>query len=210
MSDRSILVLFAVLLFAILPITAVAQIGQPHPDHSGPLPLGLDRIAASPRNLHAPPGWQYSYVFVLRDEQGVPVGGFPAGMVELDFGECLQSSTRPLDLVPADGPSGGNGHVIWRTGLHFGGSDPCPVHVLVQGNPFHTIIAADPGGLRNPDLNGDGLVALVDLTIWQQAFVAAAGGGSNTPYLCDLAPPHDDVCGVNDLLWLQKHMGWLR
>ena len=59
------------------------------------------------------------------------------------------------------------------------------------------------GGLRSPDHNGDGLVALGDLSGWQQEFVAPAG--SQTFYLGDLAEEFDDLVALGDLSTFQKH-----
>jgi hypothetical protein len=69
--------------------------------------------------------------------------------------------------------------VRWQTALNFGGGDPCAVRVLVQNVVFKTL-AADQGlpgpsvdgGLRSVDENGDGLVALGDLSTFQQHFTA--------------------------------------
>jgi hypothetical protein len=185
--------------------SASAQPGVPDPNHCHPVNEGADRLGASPRNLTAPPDYRYRYVYALRNQYDQPVTGFPASLLTLDFSGCSGPSTRPLDQIPADGPSDSNGHVTWSIGLAFGGSDPCPVRVLVQWQPFHTIIAADPGGLRSPDENGDGIFAVNDLAIWQQAFVTLGSGGNASPYLCDCARPFDDLCTVVDLIWLQKH-----
>lgn len=189
-----------VLLAVCTPTSAGAQMGLPDVFLSGPLPGRLDRLGVSPRNLFVDPSVRYEYVFVLRDNHGMPIPGFPASQIVLDFSGCEHPSTRPLDEIPADHASNQNGEIVWRTNLSFGGADPCAVDVRVLNVLFHTIPAADPGGVRSPDLNGDGLIALVDLVQWAQCFVA---GGP--PGCCDLAMPFDDICSLEDLRWVQRH-----
>ena len=172
----------------------------PDMDPRGPLPGRLARLGVSPRNLFVDPSVRYEYVFVLRDNQGMPIPGFPASQMMLDFTGCERPSTRPLDQIPADAASNQNGEVVWRTNLHFGGADPCAVGVRVMNVLFHTIPPADPGGSRRPDADGDGLIALGDLVTWAECFV---GGGP--PWCCDLAMPFDDICSLEDLRWMQRH-----
>jgi len=176
--------------------TASAMAGQPDPANCS----GEERIGASPKNVCVGESARYVYVFTLRDNTNAPVEGFPASQVELDFGDCFEPSTRPTTEIPADGPSDVNGDIRWFVNLNFGGSDPCAVNVLVQNVVFQTIVADFPGGVRNPDENGDGNIALTDLSLFQQCFV---GGGP--PYCCDLAEPFDGLCSLTDLSIFQQH-----
>ena len=170
--------------------------GQPDPGQSS----GETRIGVSPKNLSVGPAATYQYFYTLRDNTGAPVAGFPASQVELRFTACTEQSTRPLNEIPADMDSNANGDMIWWTNLTFGGSDPCQVDVLVQNVVFFTIPPADPGGVRSPDENGDGQVALVDLSLWQQSFVA-----QTPPYRGDLSEPFDDAIALLDLSVWQQH-----
>jgi hypothetical protein len=194
----------AILPLALLLIagSAIAGLEIPDPDRCSPLDRELDRIGASPANLDVNPTYQYRYVYVLRDQYGNPISGFPASLVELDFSRCTEPSTRPLDRIPGDGPSNANGEMIWSVGLAFGGNDPCSIDVLAQGHVFHTIPGADPGGLRSTDITGDGVIALADLATWQSAFT---GSIPPTPCLCDVGQPFDDICSLYDLVFWQQH-----
>ncbi len=180
-------------------IVPVAFAGQPDPG----LCYGDEHVGVSPKNNSVPPSAQYVYAFFLLDGAGVPVAGFPASQVELDFSACNEPSTRPLNQIPADGDSGIGGRMEWRINLGFGGADPCHVDVLVFNQVFWTIegTSTEPcGGLRSPDVNGDGLVALADLSIWQQAFVT---GGP--PFAGDLAGNFDCLTALADLSVWQQH-----
>jgi hypothetical protein len=180
----------------LLSIAAMAIAGQPDPGTSS----GENRIGVSPKNLTAPPAAVYTYVYNLLDSSGTPVVGFPASQVELDFTACANPSTRPQNQIPADGDSDANGDVFWSVNLAFGGSDPCQVDVLVQNQVFFNIPPDPGGGVRSPDVNGDGSVAVNDLALWQQTFT-----GPQTPYIGDLAEPFDDQVAVNDLAVYQQH-----
>ncbi len=180
---------------AILSTAAIALAGQPDPGQSS----GENRIGVSPKNLTAPASFVYTYTFTLRDNTGAPVVNFPASQVELDFDDCFEPSTRPADEIQADGPSDLNGDVVWSTNLNFGGSDPCAVDVLVQNLVFATIPGDSPGGVRSPDVNGDGQVSLADLSLFQGAFVS---GGP--PYVGDLLLD-DDTPALGDLSLYQNH-----
>jgi hypothetical protein len=179
--------------------SALAVAGQPDPGNS----TGDERIGVSPKNLTVPPSFQHVYTYQLKDNTGAPVAGFPASQVELRFTQCTEPSSRPQNEIPADLDSDANGNVIWKDNLAFGGSDPCEVIVLVQNDEFFTVpgFATIPeGGLRSPDMTGDGLVALADLATWQQAFI-----GASPVYEGDIAAPYDDLVALSDLAWWQQH-----
>ena len=114
-----------------------------------------------------------------------------------------------MNLVSADENSNINGLVYWEVGLTFGGADPCQVLVRVQGDVFATVPghqglppAEIDGGVRSPDQNGDGLVALGDLSIFQQEFV---NNGQRLDYRGDLSRPCDGVTALADLSCFQIH-----
>ncbi len=186
----------AILLTMIATLTFA---GQPDPLQC----YGDERVGVSPKNLTCPPTAQYEYAYFLLDNTGTPVAGFPASQVELRFTACNNPSTRPLNEIPADADSDANGKIVWSVNLNWGGSDPCFVDILVQNTVFTTLPdeGTDPcGGLRGPDINGDGLVALADLSIWQQAFVA---GGP--PWQGDIAEEFDCLTALADLSVWQQH-----
>ena len=176
--------------------------GQPDPGQC----FGDLRCGVSPKNLCVAPAAQYVYEYFLLDNTGAPVAGFPASQVEMRFTACSNQSTRPQNEIPFDADSDVNGRVEFRVNANWGGGDPCAVEVLVQNTVFTTLEAYDPGppegcgGLRSPDENGDGLVALADLSIWQQAFVT---GGP--PYRGDLAENFDCLAALADLSVWQQH-----
>jgi hypothetical protein len=166
-------------------------------------------FCVSPKNVFVPPSCRCRFEGTLRDAQGVPIPNFPASQVVLDFSACGRPSTRPLDRIPADQNSNANGLVFWETALTFGGADPCQVLVRVQNAIFATIPGHQglpdleiDGGVRSPDENGDGLVALPDLATFQQEFVNA---GPRFDYRGDWAMPCDGRTTLGDLAWFQCH-----
>ncbi len=164
---------------------------------------GPERICVSPKNLTCPVEARYEYAFYLRDNTGAPVAGFPANQVELRFTACNAPSTRPANEIQADGDSDLNGRVVWSAGLNWGGADPCFVDVLVQNTLFATLLGYPTnvcGGLRSPDTNGDGLIALADLQCLQMAFVA---GGPL--WQGDITMPFDCLVSLADISQFQKH-----
>jgi hypothetical protein len=167
------------------------------------------QFCVSPKNICVPASCRCRFEGILRDAQGVPIPNFPASQVVLDFTACANPSTRPMDRIPADENSNANGLVYWEVGLHFGGSDPCEVLVRVQGDIFATILGhqglPDPqidGGVRSPDMNGDGLVAIQDLSAFQQEFTNT---GPRVDYRGDVAMPCDGLTTIVDLGFFGCH-----
>jgi len=213
MSRSLVSALGAVVLLSLM--TALAFAGNPDPASSS-LVTG-NRIATSPVNHLMSGVNQYEVIFNLND--GVaPVEGFPASQLELDFVQCLGTSSRPANQIPADGPSDVNGDVVWKLNLGFGGADPCAITILVQNVPFtlpqHEIPgqATDAGGgLRSPDFDGNHTVNLVDLGFIQPAFVACLGappGPCGPSWVGDLLLDNDRVALV-DIGVFQAHFSAL-
>ncbi len=176
-------------------IVPVAFASQPDPGEC----YGDEHVGVSPKNCTVPPTVQYVYEFFLLDEVAAPVEGFPASQVDLDFSAC----GGPHNQIPADGDSDANGRIEWRINLCFSESGPCQVDVLVQDQVFWSMPGNPPdpcGGVRCPDENGDGLVALADLSTWQQAFVT--GGPA---YQGDLSENFDCLTALADLSTWQQH-----
>jgi hypothetical protein len=186
-------------------LSSIGVAGTPDPNQS----TWGNLVGCSPKNLTAPAPARYSFTGTLRDGAGAPIAGFPAAQLELDFGSCLNASTRPANQIAADTDSDVNGVVRWATNLTFGGGDPCEVRVLVQNVVFKTLAAHQglpnaqlDGGVRSTDENGDGLVAIQDLGIFQQEFVNT---GTRNDYRGDLGPVYDGLTAIQDLGTFQQH-----
>ena len=129
-------------------LSSVGLAGQPDPNQS----TWNNLVGCSPKNTTAPVASRYTFQGTLRDGAGAPIVNFAAAALELDFGSCLNTSTRPQNQIPADAPSDVNGVVRWSTALTFGGGDPCEVRVLVQNVVFKTL--ASHQGLPGPSIDG--------------------------------------------------------
>jgi hypothetical protein len=187
----------------------------------------------SPKNTAATT--PYRFTGTIRDGAGVPIDNFPASQLELDFSNCLASSTRPFNQVPADQNSDPSGLVVWEANLDFGGGDPCEVQVLVQSVVYKTLaghtgswagpensggpgqgcqppppgVGTIDGGVRSVDAQGDGIIGLQDLGALQAEFFNI---GVRLDYVGDLAqaggPPgvgFDGCTDLRDLGQLQDH-----
>jgi hypothetical protein len=194
-----------VALLATVPAPPAISAGLPSAQQS----VFTTQFCVSPKNLCVPVSCRCRFEGILRDAQGMPIANFPASQVVLDFTACANPSTRPQDRIPADRNSDANGLVYWEEGLHFGGADPCEVLVRVQNEVFATIPGhqglPDPqidGGVRSPDMNGDGLVAIQDLSVFQQEFV---NSGPRFDYRGDIAMPCDGLTSIVDLGFFQCH-----
>jgi hypothetical protein len=169
-------------------------------------------IGVSPKNQAVPGTHRYQFTGTLRDGPGNPIGNFPAAQIKLDFGGCLNPSTRTASQIRADADTDANGFVIWSLNLDFGGGDPCGARVLVQNVVFKTLAAhiglpnaSLDGGVRSPDENGDGLIGLADLGIFQTEFVNT---GTRLDYRGDLAQANgafDGLTTLTDLAFFQAH-----
>jgi hypothetical protein len=186
-------------------LSSLGLAGQPDPNQS----TWGNLVGCSPKNLSAPAPSRYAFTGTLRDGAGAPIANFPGAQLELDFGSCLNASTRPQNQIAADGPSDVNGVVRWQTALTFGGGDPCEVRVLVQNVVFKTLAqhqglpgAQTDGGVRSVDENGDGFVALPDLALFQQEFVNT---GTRQDFRGDLGPTFDGQTALPDLSTFQQH-----
>ncbi len=152
-----------------------------------------DNLGRSPANATADPSHQYSFRAVLRDHLGNPVPGFPRSQVDILI---LSQCQNPVELHP-DHDSNALGEMFWEPEtLNQGGgscSAPGVVELRVQSTTFDVLDA-----VTSPDQNGDGLVALSDLQIWQMAFV-----GQSPPYQGDL--DFDGQISLSDLSRWQNH-----
>ena len=201
------LVLSAALVAA---LSAPPEAGATEPDTG--MSTWDNTVAVSPKNQTVPVSHRYQFTGTLRTMLGEPVPNFPAAQMELDFGNCLNPSTRLQNQIPADGDTDANGFVVWSVNLAFGGGDPCGVRVLVQNVVYKQLAAhiglpngSLDGGVRSPDQNGDGVIGLVDLGIFQAEFVNT---GTRLDYRGDLAQSngvHDGLTTIADLSFFQQH-----
>jgi len=150
-----------------------------------------DCLGRSPKNASA--SNQYTFSGILRDATSAPVDGVPADQVVL---EIKAPCANPVLLNPI-GPSGPGGLVLWDAGTLNQGGGSCAgagvVDIRVQGLSFKTL-----DDVRSPDEDGDGLVALGDLAVYQQAFV------NQTPiFEGDL--DCDGNIALSDLVLFQNH-----
>jgi hypothetical protein len=169
-------------------------------------------IGVSPKNHAVSSTYRYQFTGNLRDSAGKPIANFPAAQIKLDFSSCLNPSTRSRDQMPADADTDINGTTYWSLNLAFGGGDPCLVKVRVQNVVFKTLAAHQglpdaslDGGVRSPDENGDGLIGLADLGIFQTEFVNT---GTRLDFRGDLAQAngvHDGLTTLTDLAFFQAH-----
>lgn len=167
-------------------------------------------VGASPKNNapNLPSQYRYAFNVMLRDAQGNAVVGWPASQLRLNFASTINPG-HPQFAHP-DGPSVAMGLVSFRDHLDFGGADPGPVTLECDPTGAGTtwvVLATAPGasttscgGVRSPDVNGDGVIGLSDLALWQQAFIL---GGPIA--VGDLAETFDCSISLNDLAWWQVH-----
>jgi hypothetical protein len=125
-------------------------------------------LCRSPVNATVAPQFQCTYSGIVYDHYGQPWVGYPAELITLRINSPC---ANPVDLHP-DGPSDQNGVLTWGAVTLDQGGGACHGMEVMQ-------IIMDPGSIvwglsdiRSPDVNGDGYVALNDLSEWQQAFVA--------------------------------------
>jgi hypothetical protein len=166
---------------------------------------------AGANNSVVPEPYRYAFRGIIRATDGTPIANFPASMMELDFSACHEPSTRPADQIQADRDSDEQGNVVWSQNLNFGGADPCPVRVLIQNVVFAVLAPhqglpdeAIDGGVRSPDENGDGRIAMDDLVIFQREFVNAEILRREY-WRGDLGPVFDGRTGLDDLCTFQVH-----
>lgn len=150
-------------------------------------------LGRSPLNTLADPSAQYTYGGVLNNAAGQPIQGYTDVVLEI-----LSPCQNPV-ILSIDGPSDVNGNVTWGVATLNQGGGACAsaavVQIRVGGQAFATLDA-----VHSTDMGGDGLVALSDLSDWQQAFV-------------NQTPEHIGNCdcdaggniALSDLSWWQKH-----
>ena len=175
--------------------SAVADTGSEIADITQSIFQGV--LGRSPKNVEVgDPAFQYTYQGRLINVVGTPIQGWPASDVQL---EIISPCQNPIVLHPI-ASSGPDGLVMWNAAkLDLAGGGACQgagvaIVRLVSIGIFKTL-----NFVASPDENGDGLVALGDLSAFQSAFV---NGGP--AYIGDLnlsgGPPD-----LADLAFFQRH-----
>jgi hypothetical protein len=155
-----------------------------------------NRLGRSPKNVEvANPTFQYTYSGVLRNAAGQPIAGWAQNDIRLDINAPCQN---PVQLLP-DGPSDANGNVTWGAVKLDQGGGSCLGANVVQVRILSIGVFKSLGEVTSPDENGDGLVALADLTVFQGAFV---GGGPQYQGDLDLS---GGLPNLSDLSFFQRH-----
>ncbi len=165
------------------------------PDGTGPGAPGALRADGSPwgRDLRLRP-W-----FIVwggpDDPQPLPAG-FPAEDIWLisDFGGLVScAGGTNADHVDTEG------WIIWSNPLHAGGNNDAddPTRLLVAGLPIESDI---PFRFRSPDISGDLMVNLTDVTLFTEALHGAAQA-----WRADFN--RDDLVNLTDIVVFTQGLG---
>lgn len=105
----------------------------------------------------------------LRDAMADPIQYYPAEDLWLESVD--HGLTACLGGTTADGPSNQDGIATWTVPLRAGGFSQTLTQMMISGSPL--ITSAGFGLHHNsPDINGDGVVNLVDVSLFAQDFAA--------------------------------------
>lgn len=130
----------------------------------------------------------------------VPIAGVPATDIWLEVVEDYPNNfVACAGGTIADGPTGPDGITVWRRPLHAGGWTADKTLVTVWGSP----LASNTGlWLRHnsADINGDGIVNLVDVPLFAADFSSGA-----SPFRSDLH--FDGSVNLSDIPPLMSAMG---
>jgi len=181
-------------LVALLALTGMALANIPDCNQSS-----IDtpaRLGRSPKNAEVTdPTAQYTFKLTVRNAAGTPIAGWAANDVTL---EVLAPCQNPFAGLNPNGASDANGKFTWgpasldRPGGSCAGANVVRVRI-VSANCTYNL-----NQVTSPDEDGDNLVALNDLAIFQQSFV-----NNNNPHQGDL--DFDGVIALSDLGFFQKH-----
>jgi len=155
-----------------------------------------NRLGRSPKNVEvANPTFQYTYSGVLRNAVGAPIAGWPLTDIVLEINAPCQN---PVSLNPIAN-SDANGNVTWNAvkldqgGGSCTGANVADVRIISIG-VFKTLTS-----VTSPDEDGNGSIALADLSTFQQAFVNAGPQYQGDLNLNGSAPD------LGDLSFFQQH-----
>jgi hypothetical protein len=152
-------------------------------------------LGRSPKNLEVgEPAAQYVLNGVLRDTFGVPIANFPASQVEL---EILSPCANPVVLHP-DADSAFDGSIQWGAAKLDQGGGACTGATAAWIRILPVGIMKIYTQVMSPDGNGDGIIGLQDLALFQQSFIT-----QTHPEFGDLTL--DGVIDLRDLGFFQRH-----
>jgi hypothetical protein len=153
------------------------------------------RLGRSPKNSEVNATFQYTFKLTVRNTAGTPIANWAASDVTLSVVAPCQN---PFALLNPNANSDPNGKFTWgplsldRPGGSCTGAGVVAVRIIsVPCNYFLNAVTS-------PDEDGDGAVALADLSLFQQSFV-----NQNNPHQGDLN--FDGSISLGDLSFFQSH-----
>lgn len=154
------------------------------------------RLGRSPKNLEVnDPNFDYTFSGTLRNAAGQPVANWPANDIELEINAPCQN---PVVLNPS-GASDANGNVLWNASRLDQGGGSCTGTAVVEIRLVSVGVFRTLNAVTSPDENGNAVVALEDLSVFQGAFVS---GGPLYQGDLNLSGGLPDL---GDLSFFQKH-----
>ncbi len=154
------------------------------------------RLGRSPKNLEVnDPNFDYTFSGTLRNAAGQPVANWPANDIELEINAPCQN---PVVLNPS-GASDANGNVLWNASRLDQGGGSCIGTAVVEIRLVSVGLFRTLNSVTSPDQNGNAVVALEDLSVFQSAFVS---GGPQYQGDLNLSGGLPDL---GDLSFFQKH-----
>ena len=189
---RTLILIAAVCAVQVAGGTAVAQ----YPDCNQSFVIPPARLGLSPKNLEVATQFQYTLRMQLWNMAGAPEANWPAGDIVL---EVAAPCPNPFTGLNPNGPSNANGIITWgpieldRPGGSCAGANVVHIRIISVNCDYFL------NSVTSPDEDGDGLVALADLSVFQQAFV---NGGPTHQGDLNLSDGRPDL---GDLGFFQRH-----
>ena len=181
-----------VLCLAFVAVAGMALANVPDPQQS----TFDSRLGRSPKNVEVnDPVFDYTFSGTLRNAAGQPVANWPANDIELEINAPCQN---PVVLNPS-AASDANGNVVWNATRLDQGGGSCTGTAVVEIRLVSVGIFRTLNQVTSPDQDGDTLIALSDLQVFQQAFV---NGGPQYQGDLNLSGGLPDL---GDLSFFQKH-----
>jgi hypothetical protein len=132
-----------------------------------------NRLGRSPKNVEvANPTFQYTYTGVLRNAVGAPIAGWSAADILLEINAPCQN---PVQLTPIAN-SDANGNVVWNANKLDQGGGSCTGAAVADVRIVSIGIFKTLNEVTSPDENGSTVIDIVDLGVFQQAFVNGGPG----------------------------------
>jgi hypothetical protein len=182
----------SVVCLALVLVTGMALANVPDPQQS----TFDSRLGRSPKNIEVGnPVFQYTFDGTLRNAAGQPVANWPANDIELEIKAPCQN---PVVLNP-NAASDANGNVVWNATKLDQGGGSCQSTAVVEIRIVSVGLFRTLNEVTSPDEDGNTLVALSDLSVFQQAFVTGGPGFQGDLNLSGGAPD------LGDLSFFQQH-----